>query len=602
MRKSICNCEPAYSFAGDVKTRKFIYTTGEVLSKGSSIKFDIHSKGRSCDWQRPQNVLLELPNKKLIKGFYNEEDYFEFTLPIEINIGESFAIILPDSRAQTFAQRKRTFSIFIDPKGKKEFRDGEHFFLDVKGSVLKNIKILAPSFVIKNKRFDVTVRFEDNFGNLTNNVEEGTLINISYDTLRENLSWNLFIPDGGFITLPNLYFNEEGIYKIKLKNLKTNDIFYSYPIKCFNDSEVGLFWGIFHGELEKTNSTDNIEDFLRICRDEKALNFVAVSPFESESSPAIEETSSETWKKISHHVAEMNEDERFNVFLGFQWCGLPKEEGLRHFIYSKDAKPILRKKDSKYSSLKKIYKSFPNKEFTSVPSFTMGKNSCFDFKDFNPLFERVVEIYNAWGSSEGFSDREIKGNGVSSDKEGSIIKALMNNIRFGFIAGGYDDRGIYQDLYDTNQVQYSEGLTAVIATEQTRDGILSALHNRSCFATTGERILLNFNIANKPMGSELTTETKPGLEFVRFISGFVVGTKKIKEVRIMRNDKIFKTFTPDTEIFEFSFEDTDKLQDVVIKEQFVFYYLKAIQEDGHIAWGSPIWIDISKNKKKTKIL
>ena len=30
----------------------------------------------------------------------------------------------------------------------------------------------------------------------------------------------------------------------------------------------------------------------------------------------------------------------------------------------------------------------------------MGKGLQYDFKDFNPDFERVVEIYNAWGSSE----------------------------------------------------------------------------------------------------------------------------------------------------------------------------------------------------------
>ena len=30
----------------------------------------------------------------------------------------------------------------------------------------------------------------------------------------------------------------------------------------------------------------------------------------------------------------------------------------------------------------------------------MGSTTTFDFTEFNPSFERVVEIYNAWGSSE----------------------------------------------------------------------------------------------------------------------------------------------------------------------------------------------------------
>ena len=33
--------------------------------------------------------------------------------------------------------------------------------MDVRGNVLKYIRIIAPSIVAKNKRFDVIIRFED---------------------------------------------------------------------------------------------------------------------------------------------------------------------------------------------------------------------------------------------------------------------------------------------------------------------------------------------------------------------------------------------------------------------------------------------------------
>ena len=38
--------------------------------------------------------------------------------------------------------------------------------------------------------------------------------------------------------------------------------------------------------------------------------------------------------------------------------------------------------------------------------------------------------------------------------------------------------------------------------------------------------------------------------------------------------------------------------------EFVYYYLRAIQENGHIVWTSPIWVDLEetaptrKSKKK----
>jgi hypothetical protein len=46
------------------------------------------------------------------------------------------------------------------------------------------------------------------------------------------------------------------------------------------------------------------------------------------------------------------------------------------------------------------------------------------------------------------------------------------------------------------------GIAAVWADELTRDGIFAALRARRCYATTGERILVEFEVAGVPMGQE----------------------------------------------------------------------------------------------------
>ena len=553
--------------------------------------------------------------------------YFEFTLPSEIKAGETFSILMgtneknkeegrtKGNRCQTSIQRRRPFYLFIDPKGKGDYREPEIFTIDVRGNVLKNIRIIAPSLVAKNKRFDVVIRFEDIFGNLTNNAPEGTLVEVSYEHLRDNLNWKLFVPETGFINVPNLYFNEPGIYKIQLRNLKTNDIYFSAPIKCFPETDKSIFWGLLHGESEKVDSGENIEACLRYFRDEKNHQFFATSSFES-----AEETPNDTWKTISGQVAEFNEDFRFTTLLGMQWFNDSPEEGLRQILYSKDNKPILRKKDMKTNTLKKIYKSHTPKDLISIPSFTMAKGFGSAFTDYDPDFERVVEIYNAWGSSECL---EKEGNprpitaggkkGISESEKGSIRKALNNNFRFGFTAGGLDDRDIFGELYENDQVQYSPGLTAILAIEQTREALYQALINRSCYATTGERMVLGFFIAGASMGSELNTKAKPGLAFNRHITGFVAGTSPIKEIVFIRNGKPFHTIHPKQAHYEFAIDDTEPVSKILLpsnnpeKPAFVYYYMRVIQEDGHIAWSSPIWIDqteavvpVATNGKKPK--
>ncbi|MBI3236514.1 MAG: DUF3604 domain-containing protein, partial [Chlamydiales bacterium] len=338
MRRSICYCEPNLALAGDVATWKFSYTTATTLPKGTRLKFDLVSKVREIDWQIPQTDSKRKENliwaeisggKPLPAKILGQEDLmapcFEFTLPSELKAGETFSIFLGSNRAQTPIQRRRPFHLYIDTKGKGDYKDPEIFTIDIRGNVLKNIRIIAPSIVSKNKRFDVIIRFEDVFGNLTGNAPEGSLVEVSYEHLRENLNWKLFIPETGFINLPNLYFNEVGVYKIQLRNLGTDEKFLSAPVKCFAEHDKSIYWGLLHGESEKVDSLENIESCLRLFRDERNSQFYATSSFES-----TEETSNEDWKLISSQVAEFNEDYRFTTYLGFQWFSDTDEEGLRH--------------------------------------------------------------------------------------------------------------------------------------------------------------------------------------------------------------------------------------------------------------------------------
>ena len=631
MRRSICYTEPSSALAGNSSSWNFIYTTASHLPKGTKLRFDLGSKGRPFDWQIPsvklkdkKNVIWAEAGGKTIPAAQLDipqllTPAFEFVLPVELKPGDRFSIHIGSTdkenkegnACQQNVQRRRPFHLYIDPKGKGDYKEPEIFYIDVRGNELKTIRIIAPSLVSRNKRFDVIVRFEDMYGNLTSNAPEGTLIELSYEHLRENLNWKLFVPETGFIAIPNLYFNEVGIYRIQLRNLKTKEVYHSSPIKCLPEGSLNLYWGTLHGESERIDSSENIEGFLRHIRDDNALQFCATSPFDSE-----EETPNEVWKGIGSHVSEFNEDDRFVAFLGFQWLGESKEEGLRHFLYSKDTKGILRRKDIKNNALKKIYKTNSPKEFLAIPSFSAGKTTLYDFDQFNPEFERVVEIYNAWGSSESTTKegnlRPIQGGkqGIAESVDGTVIRALNHGCRFGFVAGGYDDRGCYNGLFDTDQSQYTPGITAIMAKEHNRSSLFEALQARSCYATTGERIIMGFHIAKMPMGSEIDTKNRPGLELNRHITGYCIGTKPLEEVVLIRNGKVLRTFEVKDEKFEFELDDMDPLEDVVIEPKgerppFVYYYIRALQKDGHMAWSSPIWVDLlSKNAvptvKKTK--
>jgi hypothetical protein len=632
MRRSICFTEPTTAIAGERKTWRFLVTPSVTLPKGTLLKFDIGSKGRLIDWETPtiapknhtNMIWAEIDggktlHPKAVEDPHSTVPHFEFTLPVEVAAGKKITIVLGTPHAekeekngnlsQLTIQRRRPFNLYIDPTGKRQYSDPEIFTIDIKGNELHTIRILAPSVAVKNKRFDVILRFEDRFGNLTNNAPDDTLIEFTHENLRDSLKWRLFLPETGFIALPNLYFNEPGIYAIQLKNLKTGQEFRSSPIKCFAHETKNLFWGTLHGESERFDSGENIENCLRHFRDEKSLNFFGCSVPDS-----LEETSNETWKKICEQVAEFDEDDRFCALLGQQFCGEAKTEGLRVFVYNKDERPILRRKDARCPTLKKAYKLFSGKELLSIPSFTMSNTHPFDFSDFSPEHERLAEIYNAWGCSErtakegnSFPIHSPAKKGFHETAEGSLLKALMKNRRFGFVAGGLDDRSAFAPLYDTDQKQYPPGLTGVLCDRLTRQNIFDALYNRYCYATTGERIVLGLFLAGHPMGTELSTASKPGLHINRHLSGFVAGTSPLTKVELIRNGEVIHTFQSETNFLDFTHDDLEDLTKASIKAPdtaalFAFYYLRVLQTDGHMAWSSPIWVDCVPRQPKKPVV
>lgn len=626
MRRSISLCEPATCLAGQMLTWKFHHTPATTLPKGAKLRFDLASRGRDIDWQLPRIdlskkatdvIYLEMPGGEIVaakEAKQTTSPSFDFTLPKEVKAGSTLTIVmggyapngkeLPDGEiaAQSYTQRRRTFNLYIDPKGKNNFDDSEEFHLDIKGNLLDNIRVLTPAFVTRGKRFDVTIRFEDQFGNLTGFAPEDTLIELSYENLRENLNWKLFVPETGFITLPNLYFNEPGTYRIQLRNLQNNHVSFSAPIRCYAEEASQLLWGSLHSESEKVDTLEEPESSLRHFRDEACFNFYGTSVASTD-----ENLTADSWKSLSNQVAEFNEEDRFGAFLGYMWTGANTKEGSRLITYSKDARGLFKSDDIKTNTLKKLYKSVPAKETLSTIVFSMSPTNGFNMEDVDSDIERLAEIYNAWGCSE-CSHKEGNPMPISSApgkikelESGSIRAALNKGLRFGFTAGGLDDRGIFENLFDSTQVQYTPGITAVICKSQQRDHIFEALYKRHCYATTGERILMDFLICGHPMGSEISAIEKPGLTINRYLHGFVAGTSELSHIEIIRCGQVWQTLqAPQGALnMEISIDDLsspDKISLNKDSKPFIYYYLRAFQKDGHVAWSSPIWIDFSKEQ------
>ncbi len=133
------------------------------------------------------------------------------------------------------------------------------------------------------------------------------------------------------------------------------------------------------------------------------------------------------------------------------------------------------------------------------------------------------------------------------------------------------------------------GLTAVVTDNLSRDSLWTSLHDRSVYATTGQRMYIEFSINGQEMGSEISDPSQVNIQ------ARAIGTDTIYKVEILKYDDTmgwraqFTTY-PNDMFWNDTFKDTDVNGSCL-------YYLKVIQVDDNTAWSSPIWIDFSWDKR-----
>ncbi|MCI5144807.1 MAG: hypothetical protein D3923_04600, partial [Candidatus Electrothrix sp. AR3] len=127
-----------------------------------------------------------------------------------------------------------------------------------------------------------------------------------------------------------------------------------------------------------------------------------------------------------------------------------------------------------------------------------------------------------------------------------------------------------------------------------REGIFGALRQRRCYATTGERILLEFMIDELNMGE--CGQRKQGQEVEIVLK--VWGTEKLLRVDILRHQfGVDSSFIPVV-----SLSPKPESMDTLVTYQDTLdtssvYYARVLQEPLEwpaMAWSSPVWIDVKK--------
>ncbi|MBL6764201.1 MAG: hypothetical protein ISQ14_04535 [Verrucomicrobiae bacterium] len=204
---------------------------------------------------------------------------------------------------------------------------------------------------------------------------------------------------------------------------------------------------------------------------------------------------------------------------------------------------------------------------------TMGTDwSVYDKIDHQ--FENIVEVFQ--GSRESYEGVGAPQPRVVTDTKSQFGKfsagTWQNALRLGHRLGAYASS-------DHRSVHISYGGTYV--KEFTRKGILDAMDRRLTVAAT-DKIFMEFSCNGMPLGSEITTAENPRLAW------HVDGTAPISCITLIRNEKDYQIFEPNTRTSSSNWTDPEPLPGSNR------YYLRVEQSDGNMGWTSPVWVNLNR--------
>lgn len=367
----------------------------------------------------------------------------------------------------------------------------------------------------------------------------------------------------------------------------------SNPIELAEDPQYRLFWGDIHGHTCISDGGQRTpEQYYRWGRDVAMLDFCAIT--DHDFGIALHDPEKH-WALICDAARDFSEAGRFVTLPGWEISHAGLTEGE---IYGHKNIYLLDEEDAPFYSSSPYGKARACQDYTHIEElvelleewggeFMLIDHTSHQMTDWSRFVEgytRLVEVYSFFGGSEAL-DVPCP---VGPLAEGRTARdGLDRGLFFGLTAGTDTHMGAPAAYRETSFGRGRiPGLTAVWAEELSRRAIWDALWNRRTYATRGERILLHFTVQGEMMGGEVALQAS---EEPRRIAISVAGTAPIERIDLIHNGSTLRSWTGKGRWdLAVDFEHDEALEGLPASPESNYYYARVTQEDGAVAWSSPI--------------
>lgn len=393
-------------------------------------------------------------------------------------------------------------------------------FIGVLSSEPYRFFVVAPSVIQKGVPFDLKLTVEDEFRNVTSGFKGEIELCVNGKAAKQEIMTK---ENRGRLKIGNLVLDSPGPHWIMVKALSGDLSGESNPILCVDGKpENILVWGELHGHSENSDGYNTADDYFDFARNRALLDFAALSDHDVELD-APDYLVSQMWEWNNIASKKYNAPPEFCTIPAYEWSPARETDSMtapfgdHNVYYGIEGKPIFQACSPESSSLPKLYERLKEVKDCEVQAIPHVGGAVSNWEYLDQGLENLCEIYSVHGSFEEFGK-------IYLDKRymvGFVGAADSHNGRIGGFPPG-NVPGHYTH----------GGLTAAFVPDLSRKSLFNAFKKRSVYATSGERIFVDFRINEFPMGSLFVCDVPPR------IHARVMGTAPLLFVELVKNGRV----------------------------------------------------------------
>jgi hypothetical protein len=465
-------------------------------------------------------------------------------------------------------------------------------------------RVVIPSSVRPGQPFDVQLVSLDKYSNLSNTLHQDVVLTCNNDILASGINYR---GKGKVqVVLP-----EKGVYRIKVEGVLSN------PVRVTDDPR-GPYWGDIH--FHNYPSVDAMGNTPYVyAREVSCLDFAGAAEHGAGGLPAH-------WAQTKQWVQQNHRPGEFVTILALESGMSFMEKGRPHiniYHYADDAEALYGTDNGNTDTKKDLLMQYLDDHKVIAQTHHSGWG--FDMRMRYPDEMKLIEIYSMHGQSEYYNEETPLSMGHQRHRQGGLDGPYYARDAWALGKRWYC-MGSSDNHFGQAGVHYNS-VAAVYSDTLTRHGILDAIGSGSCYATTGERIILDIQVNGAAMGSVLALPERGRLEFQieahgtdtiesveLFGCAFIEGDRTVDvgqfmfeedDPRVEQALQGWETLYAKGEIGALDYEE---MVEILQQENKMVYYVRVtqkepivlpcalegsgiIQKRPVVAWSTPVWVE-----------